>query len=292
MIKFPFSLFSTSEGFPIHLQYGRHQEDDCYPHGHEDFSELVVVLEGCAQHIVNSESYPISKGDVFVIDKHTEHGFINAENLIICNCMFRPEVVFADIYDMKKLPGFQSLFILEPHYSSNFHFCSQLKLNAGEFEIIRGLVEDMMNVYTAKDTGWQDELFSGFTLFCIKLSRLYKTDKLTSDNEYLKLADALACIEKNYCDCISSDELAKISGYSERQFLRLFKSVFSTTPSAYIVNLRMKKAELLLKTEKSSIGEIAWSCGYDDHNYFSRVFKKRFGVSPSVYRSTAEFKNQ
>ncbi len=286
MIKFPFSLFSESEGFPIHLQYGKHEEDDCYPHGHEDFSELVVVLEGSAQHIVNNESYGISKGDVFVINQYTEHSFENAVNLIICNFMFRPETVFANIYDMKKLPGFQALFVLEPHYSSNYRFCSQLKLTSAEFITIRSRIEEMMDCYTAKETGWQDTLFSSFTLFCITLSKLYRTDKASSDNEYLKLANAVAYIENNYCGNITSDELAKMSGYSERQFLRLFKSVFSATPSAYIVNLRMKKAQLLLRTGNTSIGEIAWSCGYDDHNYFSRVFRNHFGISPSAYRDS------
>lgn len=284
MIKFPFSLFAAAEGFPIHLQYGSHEEDDCYPHGHEDFSELVVVLEGSAQHIVNSESYMISKGDVFVIDCHTEHAFVNASNLKICNLMFRPEEVFAHIYDIKKLAGFQALFVVEPHYSRNYHFCSQLKLKTGDFAVIKKAVEELMEEYTEKASGWQDIVFSRFTLLCISLSKLYHTERAGSDNEYLKLAVAIAYIENNYCGEISSEELASMSGYSERQFLRLFRSIFSETPSAYIMKLRMKKAYQLLRSGNTTIGEVAWSCGYDDQNYFSRAFKKHYGITPSQCR--------
>ena len=116
------------------------------------------------------------------------------------------------------------------------------------------------------------------------LSRCYNTENVSPDHAFLKLADAVAYMENNYSDAISTETLAGIAGYSERQFLRLFKSVFATTPNLYIVNLRMKKAQQLLKAADATIGEIAWNCGYDDQNYFSRVFKKHTGMTPSEYQ--------
>lgn len=284
MIRFPFRLFSDSEDFPIHIQYGYHEKDDCYVHGHEDFSELVIVVEGAAQHIVNQESYPISKGDIFVINQYTEHGFASAEHLEIFNIMFRAEETFSDVHDMKQMSGFQALFVLEPHYSQNHSFCSQLKLTASEFTAVKTLVMDTLEEYKRKEVGWKDLVSAQFQLLCVMLSRLYQTDTAGTDNAYLKLAGAVAHIENHYCTAVTTEELAKIAGYSERQFLRLFKSVFSVTPNLYIINLRMKKAQQLLKTSPLSIGEIAWNCGYDDHNYFSRIFKKHVGMTPSEYQ--------
>ncbi|MBQ8296476.1 MAG: helix-turn-helix domain-containing protein [Ruminococcus sp.] len=283
MIKFPFKLFSGSDEFPVHLQYGFHEKDDCYLHGHEDFSELVIILDGSAQHIVNSQQYEVSKGDVFVINQFTEHSFMKAEHLKICNIMFRPDDVFANVYDMKKIPGFQALFVLEPHYSQNYYFCSQLRLSAGEFPAVENMITEMMNHYSKKDTGWKDLVFSEFSLLCIMLSKLYRTDRISPGNELLKLADAAAYIENNYCSSITTEELARMTGYSERQFLRLFKAAFSAAPKLYIASLRIKKAQQLLRSTEMSIGEIAWSCGYDDHNYFSRIFKKHTGMTPSEY---------
>lgn len=285
MIRFPFELFAGDSGFPVHMQYGSHEEDDCYLHGHYDFSELVVVLNGEAQHIVNGESYPIAKGDVFVINQHTGHSFMGANQLKICNIMFQPEVAFAGAYDMKKMPGFQALFVLEPHFFQNHRFCSQLKLTAGKFSLIQQNIHSMMEEYDRKEEGWKDLLLSSFRMFCVTLSRYYNTDTVGQDNAFIKLADAVACIEKNYCRNLSTEELAGIAGYSERQFLRLFRSVFSTTPGLYITELRMKKAQNLLKSGSLSIGEIAWRCGYDDQNYFSRAFKKHIGMTPTEYQS-------
>ena len=66
--------FTTQKDFPFFIQYGHHDEN-MFLHSHADFSELVFVLGGYATHIVNEEEYSIKKGDVFVINENTSHGF-------------------------------------------------------------------------------------------------------------------------------------------------------------------------------------------------------------------------
>lgn len=62
--------FTTDEHFPFFIQYGGHEEDTSL-HQHADFSELVIVLNGHAAHIVNDEEAFIKKGNVFVINGGT-----------------------------------------------------------------------------------------------------------------------------------------------------------------------------------------------------------------------------
>lgn len=67
---------------------------------------------------------------------------------------------------------------------------------------------------------------------------------------------------------------------------KLFKKEVGVTPLEYLTRLRMKKAETMLtamQTRDYSVAEIASLCGYDDALYFSRVFKKHFGCSPSAF---------
>ncbi len=69
---------------------------------------------------------------------------------------------------------------------------------------------------------------------------------------------------------------------------KLFKKEIGVTPLEYMTRLRMKKASTMLTAQGAndySVAEIARLCGYDDALYFSRVFKKTYGVSPSVYAS-------
>jgi len=280
MISFPYAIFTETPDFPVHLQYGFHDEE-LYLHAHEDFSELVIVLNGSAAHVVGGESYYVSKGDVFVVGQNTEHGYQQTKRLTICNIMFR-QGVFDNAYDIRQLPGFQALFVLEPHYSQKYHFLSHLKLYEQTFSEVEALITAVMQEYQNKKTGWQTITYAGFLELCVMLSRCYQNTD--SGNAFLKLADAAAYLEHHFCEDVSMPELAELSGYSERQFFRVFKSVFQTTPNAYITDLRIKKAQQLLQNTSSSIGEIAYQCGYDDQNYFSRIFRKYMGMNPVNYR--------
>lgn len=284
MIEFPYSLFSDTENFPIHLQYGYH-EKSLYVHSHLDFSELVIVLDGCADHLVNGKSYGIAKGDVFVINSQTEHGFFQPEKLKICNIMFQPEAIFQDIHDMKQMPGFQALFVLEPHYTQNSGFHNQLKLKADAFQIVAHMLNELMTEYQNRNPGWKDFVCADFRKLCILLSRFYRTENPSDRNNVYNLAGTVAYIENHFSQPITMEELSHTSGYSDRQLIRIFQSAFGMTPSAYVTKLRLQKAKQLLESTDLSIGEVAWSCGFDDPNYFSRFFRKNTGASPKEYQT-------
>lgn len=285
-VSFPYAIFAGEDASPVHLQYGFHDEE-LYVHTHADFSELVIVMDGAAQHIVNGETYPIAKGDVFVISNDTAHGFAAAERLRICNIMFQNDI-FAHCRDIRQLSGFQALFVLEPHYARETRFVSQLKLRTDAYAVTIGLITEMMETYTAREPCWRDELGAEFIRLCLRLSRYYRSDADSMAQEILKLADAAAYIEHHYTEPITLSQLSETAGYSERQLLRLFRNTFGQTPQNYISALRMKKAQKLLRSGGMPIGEVAWRCGYDDQNYFSRCFKQFSGMTPTAYRRAWE----
>lgn len=283
MIKMPLNIFTSDESFPFFIQYGEHK-DDLYIHSHDNFSELVIVLNGSAEHIVDNEKYRISKGDVFVISDETVHGYAGVRDFRICNIMFDPHFFITSDLDITESAGFQALFVLEPHCSRTKHFASRLKLDFNAFIQINHLIEKLYQEYTDKQTGWKTMVKSDFLNLAVVLSRLYNVEKITDETEIIKLAEAIAYIEKNYAESLSVSGLAKLSNYSERQFIRLFKETFGCIPIDYITNLRMQKARELLKTSSLPVTEIASRCGYNDSNYFSRIFKKHNAETPSEYR--------
>lgn len=284
MIAFPYHNFADEPDFPVHLQYGYHNED-LYVHTHADFSELVIVLDGSAEHLVNGERYPIAKGDVFVVSESTAHGFSHTENLVICNLMFQPEKVFSACFDLKQLAGFQALFVLEPHCAQNSRFCSQLKLAGEEFAAVEQTITEAMQEYRQKSAGWRDFVYTNYHRLCLLLARDYERGHLQSRSTYLKLADVVAYIEHHCDSALLLPQLAQIAGYSERQLLRLFHETFATTPRKYIIDLRIRRAKHLLSTSNLSVGEIAWKCGFDDQNYFARCFKRNTGLTPTAYQT-------
>lgn len=285
MLAIPLNVFTEDESFPFFIQFGFHDEP-LYLHSHLDFSELVIVMEGEAEHIVDNDSYLIRKGDVFVINNDTEHGYDNTKEFRICNIMFKPDYFLAPELDIAQSAGFQALFVLEPHCARTSKFCSRLKLGVNEFAQTHRIIQSLHQEYNTQQSGWKTVVKSDFLKLVICLARLYNCEKIAEDAGVIKLANAIAYMEKNYDMEISISQLAAMSHYSERQFVRLFKDAFSCIPMAYLTNLRMQKARELLKVHKLSITEIAIRCGYADSNYFSRIFKKYNGVTPTVYRES------
>lgn len=91
-------------------------------------------------------------------------------------------------------------------------------------------------------------------------------------------------ITENYGKDISLDDVSRYLNLSPYYFSKLFKAETGTTFVEYLTNLRMERAQELLRDESLSIKEICASVGYADPNYFSRTFKKNVGVTPTVYR--------
>lgn len=67
-------------------------------------------------------------------------------------------------------------------------------------------------------------------------------------------------------------------------FIRKFREYTQTTPAQYLLSLRISMAQSLLENTGQSISEIASSVGYENPLYFSRLFHKMTGVSPSTFR--------
>ncbi|MBP1905778.1 iron complex transport system substrate-binding protein [Paenibacillus turicensis] len=84
-------------------------------------------------------------------------------------------------------------------------------------------------------------------------------------------------------------ELAALAGCSVRQLQRRFKQQKQLAPMEYVIQLRMESAARLLQYTDAPISEVAEKAGYRDAYYFSRAFKKYYGVPPQVYRSNVGY---
>ena len=91
-------------------------------------------------------------------------------------------------------------------------------------------------------------------------------------------------IKAHYAEDISMNDLAEKMNYSEAYFCKLFKQCFGINFTGYMAEYRVGIAKKLLEDPTISIKEVGRSCGYSDSNYFSRVFKRSTGYTPSEYR--------
>lgn len=101
--------------------------------------------------------------------------------------------------------------------------------------------------------------------------------------EYDALITAKEYIEAHFCENIRAKELSKLCSMSETNLRRKFREYTGQPPLDYQIGLRIRRARELLLERKFNVSEVAALTGFEDVNYFSRLFKKRVGVSPQTY---------
>lgn len=91
-------------------------------------------------------------------------------------------------------------------------------------------------------------------------------------------------IISNFAKSISLEEVAELVNLSPNYFSNLFKETKGETFIDFVTRIRMEHAKKLLEENEHTLKEISYKVGYKDPNYFSRVFKRNFGVSPKHYQ--------
>ena len=98
------------------------------------------------------------------------------------------------------------------------------------------------------------------------------------------ITQVLTYININYNKELTLEELSKKAGYSKSRFSHLFLEIVGMSPIKYQNDIRLKNSCELLHSTNLTITEIAQSCGFNDPLYFSRIFKKKYKISPTQYR--------
>lgn len=91
-------------------------------------------------------------------------------------------------------------------------------------------------------------------------------------------------IQQNYSRDISVEAVAAHVGVSRSYLHRAFRAAFGCAPGAYLTDYRLDRASQLLRHSTLSVSAVAASAGFSDPFYFSRLFRRRMGMSPSDYR--------
>lgn len=128
-----------------------------------------------------------------------------------------------------------------------------------------------------------------FQMGTVQMELLLKLTQAVADAKGLQryspvIRNILSYIYQNYTQPVSLQELADANHVSAEHLSRTFKKETGETMSDCIARLRTQKAAELLKNTRLSVSEIAAYVGYLDSNYFVKVFKKRYGMTPSAYR--------
>jgi AraC-like DNA-binding protein len=281
------SLHPEDESFPLQLGIG-HLTQGIYPVHSHDFTELVILFGGHAQHVMGAHRYPVGPGDVFVVRGDLSHGFADLCNLEILNLMFDPAGMGLAEAELATLPGYQMLFHLEPAFRERHTFGSRLRLLPPTLEVVRRHTDRMQAELDARRPGYRPLLRAWLQELLVLLARAAENPVPGTNlprEELLRLGQTIAHLECHFREPLRLPDLARRAGMSANSFLRAFRQVRGFSPIEYRLRLQLHHAAgVLLAATAPVVGEAAAAAGFSDSNYFSRQFRHHLGCAPREFR--------
>ncbi len=196
-----------------------------------------------------------------------------------------PDVIVTDI----QMPGLTGLKLLETIHQNHLQCLTVILSAYAEYDYAKQALKFGAFDYLVKPVNMQDVQ----NLLIQIRQHLEKSphsednlsqDESPSDSSAFEFEKLLAYIKKHYREKLLIKDLAKQFFLSPNYCSSTFVQRTGMTFSRYLTHLRMEKAVELLNAGSWSIQEIANFTGYDDLVYFTKVFKKHYGIPPAQYR--------
>lgn len=268
--------------FPIRLfNINTEQAGEAFSmHWHEQI-EFLYFKKGSALIHCNAMPIQADAKDLIVINSNDLHQGENLGGTLEYYCI---------IIDLSMLHSYWNDTVetkyITPITQNRLLFNNKI---SGDQQII-DCIDRIVFEYEHKEIGFELSIKSAIFNLIVLMLRNY-VQSVISHNEYEvrhrnreRFNGILKYIEQHHAEKIPVESLASMANLSTYHFSRLFDEVTGRTPGEYINYVRIHKAEQLLRNTDLNITEIALSTGFNDINYFSRMFKKIKSITPTSYR--------
>jgi len=253
--------------------------DKAESHSH-DFLSLIYILSGEGKYEMGGRIYDVHAGTFFICNPYvTHHRILTGKQRIEEFHVGISELHLKGLPENHLIPkGEEPLFTFN-HYrqafinSINEIMLEQQKNDEASILMLKCIIMKLL-VYIIKERYFSA---SRPDRDVIPIERYGKTAMV--DN-------IIAFINENYMKPISLAQISANTYMSPVYISKVFKDATGESPINYLIHLRLAKACELLENSNASIKEIARQVGYTDVYYFSKHFKKYFGISPMHYRKS------
>lgn len=243
------------------------------PHRH-DFEELIIGFEGTVEHFIDFKTTKIEAPFVIFVTKGKVHqAFPRAKNgkcsMWVIN--FKSEFIADITY----------------HLYSLFHNRANIQIdedrNIKRLVLLSKMIKEELYQENADYAVMRKILQTIFAMIEPEVLK-FKPKISKQKHKYDVFIEFLSLLEKNYSTAKEVGFYAKELCMTSRNLNLICNKIYQQSVSEIIVNRKLMEAKNLLINTSKSISEIAFEVGYNEKSYFSNVFKKKSGYSPSEFR--------
>jgi AraC-like DNA-binding protein len=274
--------------FPVRFYLDDFQK---MPLGHINWNwhkqiELSYVLDGEMDYSVGEIKTRLRQGEAIFVNSERLHTFkptIENEETLALSIVFNSAIlsygVESVVYQKYIMP-----IILDKHFP-----CLVLKKDVHWQTDILGLLVKLNALHNEQPYGFelavQSLLVQIWLKIVLNLERKAPegrnhTDLVSED----RLKQMILYIQSMFYDTVTLDQIASSASVSKSECIRCFKYRLGITPVEYLIEFRISRAMILLDENNLPIVEIGQRCGFESASYFTKIFKRRTGFTPSSYR--------
>ena len=246
-----------------------------------DCLEINYVLSGSGINYIDGRKYEIAPGSVFLINNY-EHHFAGTQTDL------RMKVILFD-------PGFvwdytpESYCCIESFYNKTRPDGNLIRLNPEQDAQVRAIISRMEQEYTEQRPGSLLFLKAALLELLAMFYRILGSDSEAGIRDYQafqRLRPVMEHIRQNPGGSLSLAELADLACMSRTYFCSYFRKTMAMNVSAYIEQVRMRRAQQLLIGTDLTVTEIGMECGYSSLSAFNTAFRKLCDMTPGKFRSS------
>lgn len=243
-------------------------------HAHDDLSEIIYISEGEGSFRIGDEHYIAGKGDLLIYNRgvvHEERS--NPQKPLVTYFCGVGDLALHGVEEGCILPAGACPVIQTGQYSKQ----------------VESLISNIFEEVNSQVLGFEHVCRHGLISLLILIIRITSSGgggsvALKPGSIGLRIKEY---IDKNYTRDIPLSEIANQLYISPHYLSHIFKEETGYSPISYMIRRRIGEAKRLLLTTGLSVQEISREVGYENSNYFSMVFKKIAGESPSRFRKKA-----
>lgn len=242
--------------FPYKIEFSNTPQR-MLPHWHEEVEFMYFYDTSGCEYLCHGELIQVNKGDLIIANSCEVHEcFDFGANASVCclitslNAIGCENFQFKNKYHSAEISAFFER-LLKIKNQENF----QLEVMSAIYGVLANLSKEKIEDFTFEST-----------------------------TNIARIRDALKYINNNLSLPIKVNDLAELVSLSDDGFYHIFKKITGISPSIYILEQRLIKAQKLLKDTDFSISEIAEECGFCTPSYFAEKFKEICGTSPGKFR--------
>lgn len=255
-----------------------HHQHISKPHKH-DFYLTILFTQGSGTHEIDFHSYEIKRGSIFMLNPgQTHHWEFSADTNGYV--LFHTKAYYDKVFTHKSIDSFPFFYSLQNSPC--------MYLEPDQLLNVERWLEAILQEYRSDKLLKHQKLSSLVDVLYVELTREYlKKIEPTSQHSPAQYPDRLRqleqLIDRNYLQHKTASDYAEMMHMSTRHLNRITQSLLGKTTTDLITERVLLEAQRMLSHANVTVATVADNLGFEDHSYFSRLFKKKLGLTPSEF---------